>query len=96
MKQEILQFWKSEAVFVTAIELYSPFPCGGTDAPFNGDALLAIALKGLCSVGRMTRALGFSLGIKRASAFGVLGVSSSSLKNGICTQTSNSVRIRPS
>jgi hypothetical protein len=30
----------------------------------------------------MTRALGFSLGMKRASAFGVLGVSSSSLKNG--------------
>lgn len=42
----------------------------------------ALDLECHCSSGRITRALGFSLGTKRASAFGVLGVSSSSLKNG--------------
>jgi hypothetical protein len=35
----------------------------------------------------MINALGFSLGIKRASAFGVVGVSSSLLKNGTCKRT---------
>jgi hypothetical protein len=35
-----------------------------------------------CSVGRITRLLGFSLGMKKASAFGVTEDSSSSAKNG--------------
>lgn len=35
---------------------------------------------GHCSVGRITSTLGFSLGTKKASAFGVLAVSSSSQK----------------
>lgn len=58
--------------------VYSPFVCAGEDAFFN---FSADDLPGHCSRGRITKALGFSLGIKRASAFGVLVVSSSSLKN---------------
>lgn len=63
-----------------------PFSWTGVDISFNGDAFSALALRGDCSMGRMTSALGFSLGMKRASAFGVLGVSSSSLKKGTCGQ----------
>jgi len=44
-------------------------------------------LPGHCSMGQMINALGFSLGMKRASAFGVVGVSSSSLKNGTYKRT---------
>lgn len=56
-----------------------PFAYTGLYVSSNGDVFSALALKGHCSIGRITRALGFSLGIKRASALGVLGVSSSSL-----------------
>lgn len=65
---------------------YLPFSWTDLDASFNGDVFSALDLKGHCSIGRITRALGFSLGTKRASAFGVLGVSSSSLKKGTCSQ----------
>jgi hypothetical protein len=68
-----------------------PFSCTGVDRSFDADAFSALALIGHCSAGRMTSDLGFSLGIKRASAFGVLG-SSSSLKNGTCIQEAIKIR----
>jgi len=42
------------------------------------------AFAGHCSMGQMINARGFSLGMNRASALGVVVVSSSSLKNGTC------------
>lgn len=49
---------------------------------FDGDTFSTPPLEGHWSTGRITKALGFSLGTNNASALGVLGVSSSSLKNG--------------
>lgn len=57
------------------------------NALLTGDAFSALALEDQYS-GWMTRALGFSLGMIRASAFGVLGVSSWSLKKGTLQQSS--------
>nr|GLL29095.1 hypothetical protein Ccrd_025604 [Ipomoea trifida] len=53
---------------------------------FVGDGFSILALEGHCSNGRIIRALGFSLGTKKASAFGVLVVSSSSKENCLCDQ----------
>lgn len=59
-----------------------PFSCTKVPLTFGGVVFSVLDLEGHCSIGRITRALGFSLGTKRASALGVLGVSSSLLKNG--------------
>ena len=58
---------------------YIPFSRMGVPVVF---VFSALDLECHCSSGRITRALGFSLGTNRASAFGVLAVSSSSLKKG--------------
>jgi len=49
---------------------------------FKVDCRSVSLREGHCSIGRITRFLGFSLGMKKASAFSVAGDSSSSLKNG--------------
>jgi len=48
---------------------------------FDIDCFSVLLLKGHCSIGRITSDLGFSLGMKRASALGVAAAVSSSLKN---------------
>lgn len=60
-----------------------PFPFTGMDPSLKVDAF-SEAFPGHCSIGQMISALGFSLGMNSASALGVVGVSSSSLKNGTC------------
>lgn len=59
-----------------------PFSLAETVLFFGTDGLSAPFLEGHCSIGRIISDLGFSLGMNNASAFGVVGTTSLSLKNG--------------
>lgn len=63
-----------------------PFSFAEVGVIFSPNCLSVIDLEGHCSTGRTTSALGFSRGIIKASALGVVDASSSSLKNGTCTE----------